>query len=73
MGWPAWTPYQEETVRIARLQVDGQPVSPGKIILSIGPHTIDVVKEGYGPEQLRIVVYPDVQPKVKANLKKVKR
>jgi len=57
----------------ARLHVDGQAISPGKIMLSIGPHTLDVAKEGYGPEQLRIVVYADVHPKVKVKLKKLKR
>jgi hypothetical protein len=57
----------------SKLQVDGQPISPGKVMLTIGPHTLDVAKEGYGPEQLRIVVYSDVHPKVKVKLKKLKR
>lgn len=57
----------------AKLRLDGQPASPGKLMLSIGPHTLDVAKEGYSPEQLRIVVYPDVHPKVKIKLKKPKR
>lgn len=54
------------------LLIDGQNVSPGKVMLSTGPHTLDVAKEGYGPEQLRIVVYPDVRPKVKIKLRKLK-
>ncbi len=57
----------------AKLQVNGRPASPGKVMLSIGPHTLDVAKEGYSPEQLRIVVYQDVQPKVKVKLKRLKR
>lgn len=57
----------------AKLQVDGQTVSPGKVMLSIGPHTLDVAKEGYGLEQLLIIVYPDVHPKAKIKLKKLKR
>lgn len=57
----------------AELQVDGQTLSPGKVLLSTGPHTLDVAKDGYDPQELRIVVYPDVQPKVKIKLKKLKR
>lgn len=57
----------------ARLQVDGQAVTPGKVLLSIGPHTLYIAKDGYAPQELRIVVYPDVQPKVKIKLKKPKR
>jgi hypothetical protein len=57
----------------AKLQVDNQPVTRGKIMLSVGPHTLDATKEGYSPEQLRIVVYPDVHPKVKLKLKRLRR
>ncbi len=41
--------------------------------LSVGPHTIAVVKEVYGPEQLRIAVYQDVHPEVMVKPKKLKR
>ncbi len=57
----------------ARVQVDGQTVSPGKVMLSIGPHTLNAAKDGYTPQESRIVVYPDVHPKVKIKLKKLKR
>jgi hypothetical protein len=57
----------------ARLQVDGQTFAPGKTMLSIGPHTLDVTKDGYSPQEMRIVVYENVHPKVKIKLKKLKR
>jgi hypothetical protein len=56
----------------ARLEVDGHIVSPGKVTLSVGPHTLEAAKDGYNTRDLRIVVYPDVQPKVKIKLKKSK-
>jgi hypothetical protein len=34
--------------------------------------TLYVTKDGYGPHELRIVVFPDVKPKVTIKLKKLK-
>jgi hypothetical protein len=55
----------------AELRVDGQPKSPGKIQLTLGPHTLYVTKDGYSPQELQIIAFPDVQPKVKIKLKKL--
>ncbi len=56
----------------AQLQVDGQPASPGLLRLPVGPHALHATKDGFGPQELRIVVFPDVKPKVKIKLKKLK-
>jgi hypothetical protein len=56
----------------AQLQVDGQPAPPGVLRVPVGPHTLYVTKDGYSPTELRIVVFPDVKPKVKVKLKKLK-
>ena len=56
----------------AELRVDGQPLSPGQLRLPVGPHALYVAKDGYSPHELRIVVFPDVKPKVKIKLKKLK-
>jgi len=57
----------------AELRVDGQPKSPGKIQLTLGPHTLYVTKDGYSPQELQIIAFPDVLPKVKIKLKKLSR
>jgi hypothetical protein len=57
----------------AELRVDGQPKSPGKIQLTLGPHTLNVTKDGYSPQELQIIAFPDVLPKVKIKLKKLGR
>jgi hypothetical protein len=57
----------------AELRVDGKPASPGRVQLPVGPHSLHVTKDGYGPQDLQIVVFPDVQPKVKIKLKKLGR
>jgi len=57
----------------AELRVDGQPKSPGKIELTLGPHTLYVTKDGYSPQELQIIAFPDVLPKVKIKLKKLGR
>jgi hypothetical protein len=54
----------------ATLQIDGRVASPGKMQLSVGPHTVSVAKNQYRPQELQIIVFPDVQPKVKVKLKK---
>jgi hypothetical protein len=57
----------------AELRADGQPMSPGRLRLTVGPHTLYVTKDGYSPQALQIIVFPDVQPKVKIKLKKLGR
>jgi len=57
----------------AELRVDGQPKSPGKIQLTLGAHTLYVTKDGYSPQELQIIAFPDVLPKVKIKLKKLSR
>lgn len=56
----------------AQLQVDGQPAPPGALRLPVGPHVLYVTKDGYSPTELRIVVFPDVKPKVKVKLRRLK-
>jgi predicted Zn-dependent protease len=56
----------------AQLRVDGQPAPPGVFRLPAGPHALYVTKDGYSPTELRIVVFPDVKPKVNVKLKKLK-
>lgn len=55
----------------ATLQIDGRIASPGKVQLSLGPHTVSVAKDGYRQQELQITVFSDVQPKVKIKLKKL--
>jgi len=55
----------------AALQIDGRIASPGKVQLSLGPHTVSVAKDGYRQQELQITVFSDVQPKVKIKLKKL--
>lgn len=55
----------------ATLQIDGRTVSPGKVHLPLGPHTVSVAKDGYRQQELQITVFPDVQPKIKVKLKKL--
>ena len=57
----------------AELRVDGQPKNPGKIQLTLGPHALYVTKDGYSPQELQIIAFPDVLPKVKIKLKKLGR
>jgi len=55
----------------AILQIDGRVASPGRVQLPVGPHVVLVAKNGYREQELRIAVFPDVQPKVKIKLKKL--
>ena len=55
------------------LYVDGEPAAPGKLRLRIGPHTLSAEKAGYETGSVSIVVFPDVQAKVKVKLKRSKR
>jgi len=55
----------------ATLQIDGRAASPGRMQLSLGPHTVSVAKSGYQQHDVQITVFPDVQPKVKVKLKKL--
>lgn len=55
----------------ATLQIDGRVASPGKVQLPVGPHVVSVAKNGYREQELKITVFPDVQPKVKIKLKKL--
>jgi hypothetical protein len=57
----------------AELRIDGQRKSRGKIELTLGPHTVYVTKDGYSPQELQIIAFPDVLPKVKIKLKKLGR
>lgn len=57
----------------AQLLIDNQFASSGKVVLPPGPHKLSASREGYEPSELAIVVFPDVQPKVKMKLKKLKR
>lgn len=57
----------------ARLTVNGEPAGPGKLRLPIGPATLEAYKEGYESTMLRVVVFPDVEPKLKLKLRRTRR
>jgi Zn-dependent protease with chaperone function len=57
----------------ARLTLDGESVSPGKLRLTIGSHTLAAEKDGYDTTSMTVVVFPDVQGKVKLKMKKARR
>lgn len=56
----------------ANLVIDGKPTQSGRIELREGPHQVEVSRDGYRAETRQIVVYPDVQIKIKIGLKKEK-
>lgn len=55
----------------ATLQIDGHAATPGKMQLTVGPHTVSVARSGYRQQELQITMFPDVQPKLKVKLKKL--
>jgi len=55
----------------ATLKIDGQIATPGKMQLPVGPHTVLIEKNGYKQQEQQIIIFPDVQPKVKVKLKKL--
>jgi len=56
----------------AKMTADGLETSQGNVSLAVGPHLISASKDGFETTTRRIVVFPDVQTKVKVKLKKVK-
>jgi len=56
----------------AKMTVDGLETSQGNVGLAVGPHLISASKDGFETTTRRIVVFPDVQAKVKVKLKKAK-
>lgn len=55
----------------ATLQIDGHAATPGKMQLTVGPHTVSVARSGYRQQELQIIMFPDVQAKLKVKLKKL--
>jgi len=56
----------------AQLTIDGSPLHPGSFQLQEGPHTLEVSRDGYLTETRQIVAFPDIQLKLKIDLKKQK-
>ncbi len=56
----------------ADLTIDGKPIQSGWIKLREGPHQVNVSREGYRAETRQVVVYPDIQIKIKLGVKKEK-
>ena len=71
---PAAQSYEAEIKvdpKVATLQIDGHVATPGKLQLPVGPHTVSVARSGYREQELQIIMFPDVQPKLKVRLKKL--
>lgn len=56
----------------AELLVDGDQVRGGNLNLTVGPHTVLVSRPGFEEQEMTVVVFPDVQPKIKVKLRKRK-
>ena len=55
----------------AELYVDGKNTAPGEVTLALGAHSVRVLRQGYQAEEHQVVVFPDIQPKVKIKLKRL--